>query len=159
MTNPSQSYETSMLITDALLGEHGVFHLFLGYIERSLPSFDSVSVLQNQIAAFTFALENHAALEDKLFFTALEPHLGTRNGPLAQMRLEHAQITDLLGRFESTASLDDGRSLFGQMIQVTRGHFQKEEQVLFHMARQFLNEDELSSLGAKWKEHRIPLLR
>lgn len=148
-----------MLITDALLGEHGVFHLFLGYIEQSLPSFHSVSVLQNQIAAFAFALEAHAALEDDLLFTALEPHLGTQNGLLSLMRMEHDQITDFLGRIEAAASPKEGRALAAQMIQVARVHFQKEEHVLFHMARQFLNEDELWSLGAKWKERRIPFLK
>lgn len=148
-----------MLITDALLGEHAVFHLFLGYIEQSLPPFGSVSVLQNQIAAFAFALESHAALEDELLFAALEPHLGTQNGPLALMRMEHDQITDLLGRVESAASPEEGRALATQMIQVARGHFQKEEQVLFRMARQFLGEDELSVLGAKWEQRRVPLVR
>lgn len=144
-----------MLITDALLGEHAVFHLMLGYIEQSLPSLDSLPNLQNRIAAFAFALEAHATLEDELLFTALEPHLGTQGGPLAVMRIEHAQITDLLGQIESIASLDEGRALVAQLMQVTRGHFQKEEQVLFRMARQFLGEEELSSLGAQWAQRRI----
>jgi regulator of cell morphogenesis and NO signaling len=143
-----------MLITDALLGEHGVFHLLLQHIERAVLSLDSISALQNRIAAFAFALEAHASLEDELLFTALVPHLGTQGGPLAVMRMEHAQIIDLLGQIESAASLEQGRALAAQMIQVTRGHFQKEEQVLFRMARQFLGEDELTSLGAKWSQYR-----
>ncbi len=147
-----------MLITDALLGEHAVFHLMLGYIEQSLPSLDSLPNLQNRIAAFAFALEAHATLEDELLFTALEPHLGTQGGPLAVMRIEHAQITDLLGRVESTASIEEGRALAAQMIQITRGHFQKEEQVLFRLVRQFLGEEELSSLGAHWAKRRVPLI-
>jgi hemerythrin-like domain-containing protein len=148
-----------MLITDALLGEHGVFHLLLQHIERAVLSLDSISALQNRIAAFAFALEAHASLEDELLFTALEPHLDTQSGPLAVMLMEHAQITDLLGQIESAASLEEGIAFAAQMIQITRAHFQKEEQVLFRMARQFLNEDELSSLGAKWKERRIPFLK
>ena len=147
-----------MLITDALLGEHGVFHLMLGNIEQSLPAFDSLTNLQNRIAAFAFALESHAGLEDELLFTALEPHLGVQGGPLAIMRMEHAQITELLGQIESTVSLEEGRARVALMIQVTRGHFQKEEQILFRMARQFLGEDELSTLGAKWAQKRVPLI-
>ena len=147
-----------MLITDALLGEHGVFHLMLGNIEQSLPAFDSLSNLQNRIAAFAFALEAHASLEDELLFNALEPHLGVQGGPLAVMRMEHDQIRDLLGKIESAADLDSARALAKQMIQVTRGHFQKEEQILFRMARQFLSEDELSALGTQWAKQRTPLV-
>lgn len=147
-----------MLITDALLGEHGVFHLLLHHIEQALSVLDSASALQHELAALGFALEAHAKLEDELLFTALEPHLGAQGGPLAVMRMEHAQITDLLGQIESATSLEEGRALAAQMIQVTRGHFQKEEQVLFRMARQFLGEDELSALGAKWAQKRAPLI-
>jgi hemerythrin-like domain-containing protein len=147
-----------MLITDALLGEHAVFHLMLGSIEQSLPALDSLSNLQNRIAAFAFALESHAGLEDELLFNALEPHFGTQSGPLAVMRMEHDQITDLLGNIHSASDLDSARAFAKQMIQVTRGHFQKEEQILFRMARQFLSEEELSALGAEWAKQRTPLV-
>jgi len=145
-----------MLITDALLGEHGVFQLLLHHIEQALPALDSTPALQHELAAFAFALEAHARLEDELLFTALEPHLGTQGGPLAVMRMEHNQITDLLGRIQSAAELEQGRALATQVIEVCRAHFQKEEQVLFRMARQFLGEDELSALGAKWAQQRVP---
>ncbi len=148
-----------MLITDALLGEHGVFYLLLQHIEKVLSALESTSALQNRIAVFAFALEAHAGLEDELLFNALEPRLGIKSGPLAVMRMEHNQITDLLGQIESAPSLEQARALATQMIQVTRGHFQKEEQVLFRMALQFLGEEELSSLGAKWSQRRGPLIK
>ncbi|MEO8355124.1 MAG: hemerythrin domain-containing protein [Chloroflexota bacterium] len=148
-----------MLITDALLGEHGVFYLLLQHIEQALPALESVHALQNRIAAFAFALEAHASLEDELLFTALEPHLGTQGGPLVVMRMEHDQLTELLGRIESVAELEQGRALVTQMIEVARSHFQKEEQVLFRMARQSLGEDELSKLGAKWAQRHAPLIQ
>ncbi len=74
------------------------------------------------------------------------------------MRIEHDQITDLLGKIESASDLASVRALTAQMIQVTRGHFQKEEQALFRMARQFLSEDELESLGMRWAKKRAPLI-
>lgn len=147
-----------MFITDALLGEHGVFHLLLQHIERALSALESTPALQNRIAAFAFALEAHATIEDELLFTALEPHLGVQGGPLVVMRMEHIQITDLLGKIESASELESARALAKQMIEVTRGHFQKEEQILFRMARQFLGEDELSALGAQWAARRGPLI-
>lgn len=147
-----------MLITDALLGEHGVFHLLLQHVERSLSTLDSILALQHRIVAFAFALEAHATLEDELLFIALEPHLGTQGGPLAVMRMEHNQITDLLERIKDVSELEQGSALVAQMILITRSHFQKEEQILFRMARQFLDKDQLSALGMEWAHRRAPLI-
>jgi len=143
-----------MLITDALLGEHAIFYLLFQDLEESLSTIESTTALSNRTAPLAFSLEAHASIEDELLFTALEPHLGTQGGPLAVMRMEHDQIVTLLGRIASAASVEQGRAFVAQMLQVTRSHFQKEEQVLFRMARQFLVEDELSALGAQWAERR-----
>ena len=143
-----------MLITDALLGEHGVFYLLFQDIEQALPALDSASALQNRAAPLAFSLEAHASLEDELLFTALEPHLGTQSGPLAVMRMEHDQIVNLLERIPSAPDLAQTRALAAQMIEVSRAHFQKEEQVLFRMARQFLDDATLSALGTKWSARR-----
>lgn len=147
-----------MLITDALLGEHGIFYLLFQDLEQALPALDSVSALQNRLAPLAFSLDAHAALEDQLLFTALEPHLGAQGGPLMVMRMEHDQIVELLARIPSAPDLAQGRALAAQMIQTARGHFRKEEQALFRMARQFLGEDELSALGAQWERCRKPLI-
>ena len=147
-----------MRITDALLGEHGVFYLLLQDIEQALPAIENLAILQNRIAPLAFSLEAHASLEDELLFIALEPHLGTQGGPLAVMRHEHDQIVSLLERIPSAPDLVQARALAAQMIEVSRGHFRKEEQVLFRMAQKFLDEDELSALGAKWSARRGPLI-
>ena len=143
-----------MFITDALLGEHGIFHLLLQDLEQALPALDSVAALQHRAAPLAFSLDAHAALEDELLFNAIEPHLGAQGGPLAVMRHEHDQIVRLLESIPSAPDLAQGRALAAQMIQVSRGHFQKEEQVLFRMARQVLGEGELAALGAKWSQRR-----
>lgn len=147
-----------MLITDALLGEHGVFYLLFQDLEQVLPALDSIAALQNRIAPLAFSLEAHAALEDELLFAALEPHLGVQSGPLAVMRMEHDQIVNLLKQIPSATDLAQGRALAAQMIEVSRSHFRKEEQVLFRMARKFLDEESLSALGAQWSARRGPLI-
>ncbi|MBI2330868.1 MAG: hemerythrin domain-containing protein [Chloroflexi bacterium] len=147
-----------MLITDAFLGEHAVFYLLVQDIEKAIPTLETVAALTNRAAPLSFSLEAHARLEDELLFTALEPHLGAQSGPLAVMRTEHDQIINLLGEIESETDLEQGRTLAAQMIEVSRSHFQKEEKVLFHMAQQFLGEEQLSALGAKWSQRRAPLI-
>ena len=143
-----------MLITDALLGEHSVFYLLFQNIEQALPTFDSITALQIHLAPLSFALEAHARLEDELLFTALEIHLGTQAGPLVVMRMEHDQIVNLLAGIQSASGLAQGRDLASQMTEVARGHFQKEEQALFRMARQLLGENTLYALGVKWAQQR-----
>src|SRR3972149_2983552 len=122
-----------MLITDALLGEHGVFQLLLHHIEQALPALDSTPALQHELAAFAFALEAHARLEDELLFTALEPHLGTQGGPLAVMRMEHNQITDLLGRILEEMGNRLGHSLYSYHRHLSGCVHAIGEQVLFRM--------------------------
>lgn len=148
-----------MLITDALLGEHGVFYLLFQHIEQALPVLDSTAALQNRFAALSFALESHARLEDELLFSALEPHLSAQSGPLVVMRMEHDQIVNLLAAVQSASDLAQGCVLALQMIEVSRSHFQKEETALFRMALQLLGEDALSALGAKWAQQRgLPVI-
>ena len=142
-----------MLITDALLGEHAVFYLFLGHIDQALHALDSLSALQHRFAAF--ALETHADLEDELLFNALEPHLSTQAGPLAALRFEHSQIIDLFGKIESAADLNSARVFARQLFPIVRGHFQKEEQALFQMAARFLSKNELSALDGQCGERPI----
>jgi hemerythrin-like domain-containing protein len=115
-----------------------------------LPDLDSTSALQAHTAGLSFALEAHAHAEDELLFTALEPHLGAQSGPLAVMRMEHDQITALLERLKSPTNLTQGHTLATQMLDLSRDHFQKEEQILFPLARQFLGEQELAELGRQW---------
>lgn len=74
--------------------------------------------------------------------------------PLTVMRMEHNQIGDLIGRAQSTTDLARGRALTTQMIDVIRGHFREEEQVLFRLAQQCLNEEDLSILGATCAQRR-----
>ena len=50
-----------MRITDALLGEHAIFYLFMQEIERALPTLDSLAALHNRTAPLAFSLEAHAA--------------------------------------------------------------------------------------------------
>lgn len=74
------------------------------------------------------------------------------------MRMEHDQIVNLLAEVQSASDLAQGCALASKMIEVSRVHFQKEETALFRMARQFLDEETLSALGAKWATRRGSLI-
>lgn len=138
-----------MRLTDGLLGEHAVIYALLDHVEQELAELEVLADVQRLTRMLAAALVSHAQVEDRLLFSALEPHLGLE-GPLAVMREEHL---DLEAAVEGVARAETGAAAAEQLrqaLQVTRDHFIKEERVLFHMARQFMSDRDLESLGYNW---------
>jgi hemerythrin-like domain-containing protein len=75
-------------------------------------------------------------------------------GPLAVMRDEHREIDNLLDAAGQESDLGALRSLIGRLLALAHSHFQKEEQVLFAMARRFLDDATLTKIGDRWAESR-----
>lgn len=143
-----------MKITDALLGEHGVFHVELDHLERAVPEAAAIEQVHAQAALLAASLGTHAGLEDELLFAALEPYLGSEAGPLAVMRMEHDEIEHSLQRLPEIQNLSEAQGLLLHLVQVAQDHFTKEEHVLFPMAQQMLDAPTLVRLGADWAERR-----
>ena len=142
-----------MKIIEALLGEHGVFYAQFDHLEQAVPAAESLAKVQSQAAVLTAALATHAGLENELLFSTLDPHLG-QMGPLAVMRMEHDEIENTLGQVQEAQDLAQAQRLVLHAVRVARDHFAKEEQVLFPMAHQVLDENTLTQLGARWAERR-----
>jgi hemerythrin-like domain-containing protein len=140
-------------VTQAFLGEHAVFYAQFDYLEDALPGAASQDWVIAQALVLQSAVATHAQLEEELLFTQLEPHTG-QGGPLAVMRMEHEEIENTLDAIPEAADLDSARGRLLRVIQVARQHFAKEEQVLFPMADQFLNQEQLEQLGERWAERR-----
>lgn len=101
--------------------------------------------LQAQTAAFIAELEPHSAREENVLFPMMAQYIGKETGPIAVMEYEHEQAKRLLKRF-----LEDGFPDYLQnAVETLRGHFQKEEQVLFPMAEKMLSEEEKQHLLEK----------
>jgi iron-sulfur cluster repair protein YtfE (RIC family) len=146
-----------MNITDALLGEHAVFYAQFNHLEQSIPAADTLAQVKSEGAMLAAALAGHAHLEEELLFKTLEPHIGSM-GPLAIMRMEHDQIEGGLERLPAVQELEQARELLLQIVEVARGHFAKEEQVLYPMASQALSAEALIDLGAQWATRRAIVL-
>ena len=142
-----------MRITDALLGEHGVFYAQFGALERETPRATTLEQVRAQAALLQAALESHARIENDLLFAALEPSLGGQ-GPLAVMRHEHDQIEGGLAAVQTAGGLAPAQELLLHVVATARSHFAKEEQILFPMARQALTEAEQARLAEAWAERR-----
>ena len=141
-------------ITDALLGEHGVIYQLLEHL-TSRP-FDSAEEARIQAAELAAGLATHAHIEDDLLFVALEGPLGPNGGPLAVMRMEHAEVESTLERLTQVEDAQEAATLASHLVTVAREHFAKEEQVLFPMAEQLLGEEALRGLGEQWAAQRLP---
>ncbi len=146
-----------MNITNALLGEHAIFYAQFDHLEQAVPAADTVAQVKSQGAMLAAALKGHAHLEEELLFKTLEPHIGPM-GPLAVMRMEHDQIEQGLERLPAVRSLRQAQELLLQTVEVARGHFAKEEQVLFQMASTVLSAETLTILGTQWAARRAVVL-
>ena len=143
-----------MKLTDALIGEHSAFYTLFDAIEEIATRESAMAIILGATAILEAMVDSHATLEDELLFTALEPHLGKHDGPLAIMRAEHEEMKRLLWQIEDAVDADEAILLVEEALSAARRHFQKEEQVLFPMARRLLGDEELTRLGSAWAEAR-----
>jgi hemerythrin-like domain-containing protein len=140
------------MITDALFGEHGAIYRLLDHLTSA--QFATAEEARLQAAELNASLAPHAHIEDELLFVAMEGPLGPNGGPIAVMRMEHDEVEGTLDRLMQVEDVDEARTLVAHLAKVAGDHFTKEEEVLFPMAEQLLDEAELRSLGEQWVERR-----
>ncbi len=141
-----------MKITDALLGEHGVFYAQFKKMEGDLTA-ASLDHLRGQADLLAAALIRHAQMENEILFAALQPSLG-EVGPIGVMRREHEEIERNLIRLAEVEDLPEAQRLLLQTIGLARDHFAKEEQILFRLAEQVLPPDALEEMAGRWARER-----
>ncbi|HET7226578.1 MAG TPA: hemerythrin domain-containing protein [Candidatus Eisenbacteria bacterium] len=129
--------------------------------------------LAGVVHALGEALAAHARKEDEVLFPALERVFGEGGGPTAAMRDEHRDIHEQTARFRATlheleevehpaivaggarlgalaAGDADAATLHaaaGRLLALIDAHFEKEEMILFPMARDMLTGEALAALA------------
>jgi iron-sulfur cluster repair protein YtfE (RIC family) len=91
--------------------------------------------------AFTAATERHLCAEERALFPALDEASGAPLPPVQVMKLEHAQLRELLGELDAAAAAgawDDVSGLAQTLLVVLEQHNLKEENVLYPMADRLL---------------------
>ncbi len=87
-----------------------------------------------------------AALEEKLLYPALKPHLDS--GELfAEMSADHEKIRSGLKRIENARDIDEALEAVHQTLAITRKHFKNEEKKLYGFAEKVLDDETLNELG------------
>jgi hemerythrin-like domain-containing protein len=83
----------------------------------------------------------HLAMEEEVLFPAFEARTGMRSGPTEVMRMEHAQMRDLLRDMaDAVAAGNQGRflGLSETLNMLMQQHNLKEENMLYPMSDQVL---------------------
>ena len=143
-----------MKITDAFLGEHGVFYAQFDRLEQMVPSAKTLETVQEEAALVTAALVPHALMENEILFPALEECLGPPALPVPVMRQEHRDIEGRLMQAQWAGTLREAQRLLLEALDLARDHFAKEEEVLFPLAEKVLGAGRLSELGMEWARRR-----
>ena len=141
--------------------------------DASLPA--TLPALRPVVAMMSGPLLVHARKEDEALFPAVEGALGESAGPTAVMRREHVEIHDGARRFRETLRqlhevehpsivaggerlqrLVAGEAGTGELVttgeelvELLEAHFQKEEDVLFPIARGLLSPEDLAAVESR----------
>jgi len=140
--------------------------------DASLPV--ALPALRPVVAMMSGPLLVHARKEDEALFPAVERALGETEGPTAVMRREHVEIHDGARRFRETLRqlhdvehpsivaggarllrlVEEGGvaelvSTGEELVELLDAHFQKEEDVLFPIARDLLSGEELAAVASR----------
>ena len=107
-----------------------------------LPGF--LSFLQGEV-------QEHFALEEDFLFPALERHRHLADGPVAVMKAEHEEFRALVAELAvalRAGSAEGAETAARAIVGLLRAHIDKEDHVLFPMARHVLSAAELDEIDA-----------
>ena len=103
------------------------------------------------LAAFSAALERHFGVEEGELFPAFERHTGMTEGPTEMMRIEHAEMRELLAQLRAALEAGDGAEFLGvadTLNVLMQQHNLKEEQVLYALLDEALGAEAGALLAA-----------
>ena len=134
-------------IRELLGNHHRECDVFFASIEQAISAGDWKNA-SARFAQFEKAMQQHFDVEETILFPAFEARTGMTMGPTAVMRSEHAQIRELMSAAAESIAAHDAEEYDGYaetMHIMTQQHNMKEENVLYPMCDQHLN-DRMDSL-------------
>ncbi|AGA57377.1 hypothetical protein Theco_1211 [Thermobacillus composti KWC4] len=113
--------------------------------------------LKRKVDAFVSELDPHSEREEGTLFPLMAKYIGRETGPIAVMEYEHdlakanlKKFREAVEQLEGAVDAERAKDIASYAIQahaVLTEHFMKEENVLFPMAENILNEEEKAELG------------
>jgi hemerythrin-like domain-containing protein len=109
---------------------------------------------QELLTQFAEEIETHFRSEEELLFPAFESHTGMVGGPTQMMRMEHAQMRDLIGQMQQAMTARNGDNFAGAaetLLVFMQQHNMKEENILYPMCDRSLA-GQAADLGPRLQE-------
>ena len=103
---------------------------------------------------FAQAMERHFSREEAVMFPAFESKIGSSAGPTQVMRMEHAQMRQVLEDMKKDILVRDKNHALGlseTLMILLQQHNMKEEQMLYSMVEMHIEGSEGESLLAQMK--------
>ena len=142
-----------MDVTDVLAGEHGVFHLLVEQLDDAIDRCETLGELRVAVEPLALSLLGHARVEEETLFQSYEKATGTL-GPLRCLRHEHEQMDRSIRALFRIPELDEMKRQTRALLDLTRRHLAREEQVMFTAAREALTSGVLAACGEEWAKLR-----
>lgn len=138
-----------MHVTDALAGEHGVFHLLVEQLADAVDRCGTLVELRAAAEPLALSLLGHARVEEETLFRSYEKATGSL-GPLRCLRHEHVLMDQMIRALFRLETLEPMREQTRHLLDLTRRHLAREEEVMFAAAREALDAGVLEACGAEW---------
>jgi len=153
---------TELHPVDILEEEHEVILALLRALENKVDALRSGAELDRRfwMDATAFLSEfadacHHAKEEDLLFVKLVELGLPEHGGPIGVMKQEHHLARTLTARIRDAAMASDPHAIVehaSSYIQLLRDHIDKENHVLFEMARELIREQDSAQLLQEFED-------
>lgn len=108
----------------------------------------------DMLARFRDEMEGHFRTEEEMLFPAFEATTGITGGPTQMMRIEHANMRELMDRMQTAlaqTAADDFAGAAETLLVFMQQHNMKEENILYPMCDRSLA-DQTADLGPKLQE-------
>ncbi|MCX6910572.1 MAG: hemerythrin domain-containing protein [Verrucomicrobia bacterium] len=125
-------------------------------IEGALLKSATVAEVRVLARTMTALLHQHGESEQNLAYTALD-HMLKEKGQINRLYTEHREMDT---RFEHTQAANDfleASRLLRSAMAMSRDHFRYEEQTLFPLINDILQDESLEKLGDAWKQRHASL--
>ncbi len=109
---------------------------------------------KSMLERFRDEMEGHFRTEEEMLFPAFEAATGMTGGPTQMMRIEHAQMRELMGQMQAALAQTAGEAFAGAaetLLVFMQQHNMKEENILYPMCDRSLA-GQAADLGPKLHE-------
>ena len=126
------------MIKEFMTNDHRECDNLYAPLEEAIGKGDFEKALELFIP-FKNAMLRHFAMEEEVLFPKMEEFMGSGEGPIYVMKMEHNQIRSIINQLgEAIEAKNKSKALgLGETFMImTQQHNMKEEQILYNMAEQ-----------------------